>query len=69
MKTLSYTVPNISCDHCVHTIKMEVGDIEGVVSVAGAVDEQSVIIEYGDPASEKQIVDMMTEIYYPPASS
>jgi copper ion binding protein len=69
MKTLSYKVPNISCDHCVHTIKMEVGDIEGVQSVEATVDNQSVVIQYDGPASEQQIVDLMTEIYYPPASS
>ncbi len=66
MQNLSYSVPNISCDHCVHTIKMEVGELEGVVSVEATVDDQKVIIEFDDPASEQQILNLMTEIYYPP---
>ncbi|MCH7480446.1 MAG: cation transporter [Chloroflexi bacterium] len=66
MQNLSYSVPNISCDHCVHTIKMEVGELEGVVSVKATVDDQKVIIEFDDPASEQQILNLMTEIYYPP---
>lgn len=66
MKYLDYVVPNISCDHCVHTIKMEVGDLVGVHAVEAAVDGQTVHIQFDDPASEKQIVDLMTEIYYPP---
>lgn len=69
MNSVSYSVPNISCDHCTHTIRMEVGDIEGVQSVEATVDDQSVVIQYDDPASEKQIVDLMTEIHYPPAAS
>ena len=66
MQNLAYSVPNISCDHCVHTIKMEVGELEGVVSVKATVDDQKVIIEFDDPASEQQILNLMTEIYYPP---
>ena len=66
MQNLSYSVPNISCDHCVHTIKMEVGELEGVVSVEATVDDRKVIIEFDDPASEQQILNLLTEIYYPP---
>ena len=68
MNTVTYKVPNITCGHCVHTIKMEVGDLEGVKSVDGVIDEQSIVVEFDDPTTEKQIVDLMTEIYYPPAS-
>ena len=67
MQNLSYSVPNISCDHCVHTIKMEVGELAGVNSVEATVDDQKVLIEFDDPASEQQTVELMTEIYYPPA--
>ncbi len=27
MTTIKYSVPNISCGHCVHTIQMEVADL------------------------------------------
>ncbi|MEI7848437.1 MAG: heavy-metal-associated domain-containing protein, partial [Chloroflexota bacterium] len=33
MTTVLYTVPNISCGHCVHTIKTELSDVIGVNSV------------------------------------
>lgn len=66
MNSLTYKVPNISCDHCINTIKLEVGDIEGVNNVDGTADEQTVMIEYGDPATEEKIVAVMTDIYYPP---
>ncbi|MDH5507317.1 MAG: heavy-metal-associated domain-containing protein [Anaerolineae bacterium] len=67
MKSITYTVPNISCDHCVHTIKMEVGDLEGVQSVEAAVDTQQVTINFDDPASEQSIQVLLAEINYPVA--
>ena len=36
MTTVKYNVPNISCGHCVHTIQMEVSDLEGVESVVAS---------------------------------
>ncbi|MBC8497016.1 MAG: heavy-metal-associated domain-containing protein, partial [Chloroflexi bacterium] len=33
MTTVTYNIPGINCGHCEHTIKMEVGDLEGVQSV------------------------------------
>ena len=66
MTTVNYKIPNISCAHCVHTIKMEVGDLEGVQSVEGETDAQEVTIVFGDPTTESQILDLLNEIYYPP---
>ena len=67
MKTVTYTVPNISCGHCVHTIKMEVSDLAGVQSVDAAVDTKKVEIAFDDPATEEQIKALLTEINYAPA--
>lgn len=69
MKTVTYSVPNISCDHCTHTIKMEVGDLEGVLSVNAEVDTQAVEIQFDELTSEDQIQALLTEINYPPALS
>jgi len=33
MESKTFTVPNISCGHCVHTVQMEVGDLAGVKRV------------------------------------
>lgn len=69
MTTVKYTVPNISCGHCVHTIKMEVGDLAGVESVDASEATQEVAVTFGDPASEDQIVALMKEINYPPVAA
>ena len=69
MKTVEYTVKNISCGHCVHTIQMEVSDLEGVQSVEASADTKQVKIVFDAPATEEQIVGLMTEINYPPAKA
>lgn len=69
MTTIKYEVPNISCGHCVHTIEMEVGDLEGVKSVKASSDTRQVEIMFEAPATEAQIVALMKEINYPPEGS
>jgi copper chaperone len=66
MKTVTYTIPNISCGHCVHTIKSEVGEIPGVKSVEADAASKIVTIEYDDPANEEKIIDLLKEINYSP---
>jgi copper chaperone len=67
MTTVTYHVPNISCGHCVHTIQMELGELEGVHEVKAEQSDQSVYVEFDTPATEDQIVALLTEISYPPA--
>lgn len=68
MKTAEYQVPNISCGHCVHTIQMELGELEGVQVVKADQADQSVHVEFESPATEDQIAALLTEINYPPAN-
>lgn len=65
MKTVTYNIPRIHCDHCVHTIEMEVGELEGVESVKARLAETDVTIAFGDPANEDQIKALLAEINYP----
>ena len=67
MTTVKYSVPNISCGHCVHTIQMEVSDLDGVQSVKADQDSQVVEITFDDPASEESIKALLAEINYPVA--
>jgi copper chaperone len=67
MKTVTYTIPNISCKHCVHTIKTEVGDLRGVWSVEADVKTKQATISFDDPASEEAIKSLLADINYPAA--
>ena len=66
MKTVTYSIPNISCNHCVHTIKTEVSDLEGVKTVEASPQTKQAVISFDDPATEEQIVSLLKEINYPP---
>ncbi len=66
MKTVTYTIPNISCMHCVHTIKTEVSDLEGVQSVNADAATKQTVITFDAPATEEKIVELLKEINYPP---
>ncbi len=67
MQSVSYSVPNISCHHCTHTITMELSDIEGVSKVIADVQSQSVTVEFQEPATEQILKQTLAEINYPVA--
>ena len=68
MKTLTYSIPNISCGHCVHTIQSEVGELAGVMSVVADQNKQIATIMFDSPATEEQIKKLLAEIDYPVAN-
>jgi len=67
MTTVTYSVPNISCDHCVHTIQTEVSDLAGIRSVKADATSKKVEIEFDAPANEDAIKSLLKEINYPVA--
>jgi copper chaperone len=66
MSSKTFTVPSISCGHCTHTIKMELGELPGVKSVEAEVASRQVTVEWEAPASWDQIKATLVEINYPP---
>ena len=67
MTTVTYTVPNISCHHCTHTIQMEVSDLAGVKAVTADVNTKRVEVTFEPPATEEQIKSLLAVIEYPVA--
>lgn len=66
MKTVTYTIPNISCNHCVHTIKTEVSELDGVKSVDANAQTRQTTIVFDQPATEEEIIALLREINYAP---
>jgi copper chaperone len=66
MSEKTFTVPNISCGHCVHSIKMEVGEIAGVQRVDADQESKRVTVVWDEPATWEQIRETLVEINYPP---
>jgi copper chaperone CopZ len=66
MTTITYNVPNINCNHCVHTIQSEVSELTGVSQVEADSTTKQVKVTFESPASEERIVSLLKEINYPP---
>lgn len=68
MAVLNLTIPAISCQHCTHTIEMELADLDGVKSVSAKVDTKEVSVMYDLPATPEKIIQTLKEINYPPSA-
>ena len=67
MEKKTFTVPNISCGHCVMSIKNELSELEGVKSVEGNPEAKSIDVEWNAPITEDKIKETLKEINYPAA--
>ena len=67
MTIVTFSIPNISCNHCVHTIESEVTELEGVSSVKADVATKKATISFDIPATEAKIKSLLAEINYPVA--
>ena len=65
MEKETFSIPNISCGHCVMSIQNELNELEGVRSVKGNAENKSIVVEWDSPASLKKIRDTLKEINYP----
>jgi len=67
MEKQIFSIPNISCAHCVMSIKNELCELEGVNIVEGNADEKSIAVEWELPATPQKIKDNLKKINYPAA--
>jgi copper chaperone CopZ len=65
MEKQALTVPNITCGHCVMTIKNELSELEGVETVDGNPENKSITVEWEAPTTLEKIKDTLKEINYP----
>ena len=67
MNSVTLNIPNISCGHCVHTIKSELSDLEGIKSVEANHETKTATVVFTNPATEESIKSLLAEINYPAA--
>ncbi len=67
MEKTTFTIPNISCGHCVMSIKNELSDLEGVSAVDGDPEKKSMTVAWEAPATLEIIKAQLREINYPAA--
>lgn len=68
METTRFSIPKISCGHCVMTIKRELGEVQGVSKVDGDPQKKEITVEWDTPASLEKIRATLEEINYPASS-
>ena len=67
MQKETFSIPNISCGHCVNSIKNELGELDGIVSVEGDPAAKRITVSWQEPASKEKIKALLQEINYPAA--
>lgn len=65
MEKQTFTIPNISCGHCVMSIKNELSEMDGVAGVDGDVAGKTVTVSWDAPATLDRIKSVLEEINYP----
>ena len=68
MTTVTYSIPNISCGHCVHTIQSELGEMPGIKEVKADEGLKQATIVFDAPATESLIKELLVSINYPAAN-
>jgi copper chaperone CopZ len=64
MEKKRFKIPNISCGHCVMTIKRELGEMEGVSRVEGDPESKTIEVHFEEPADLEGIKGLLKEINY-----
>jgi copper chaperone CopZ len=67
MERKTFSIPKISCGHCVMTITKELKEMPGIRKVEGSPELKTVDVEWDAPASESQIRAALSEINFPAA--
>ena len=65
MEKQTLNIPNITCGHCVMTIKNELSELEGVKEVDGNPESKQVSVEWDAPATIETIKNTLKDINYP----
>lgn len=65
MEKQNLTIPNITCGHCVMSIKNELSELHGIKSVEGNPENKTITVEWEAPANIEAIRKTLQEINYP----
>ena len=55
MEKITLSIPTISCEHCVMTIKRELGEIQGIKEVEGDATTKKITVQWNLPATLEKI--------------
>ena len=67
METIELSIPGISCNHCVMTVKRESGFVDGADFVAGDVEGKKATFTVSGPEALAALKEALAEAGYPVA--
>lgn len=65
MESKTYSIPNISCMHCVNTIQKAIIELEGVDFAEADAANKSLTVEFSHPTTDLRIRETLQAIGYP----
>ncbi len=65
MTTETFTIPKISCKHCVMAVKNELLELDGVAGVDGDPETKSITVDFSAPVTRETLLSTLEEINYP----
>ena len=66
MKEITLSIPNISCNHCVMTVKRESGFVDGAEFVSGDVEAKTAVFQVTNDEALDALKATLAEAGYPP---
>ena len=66
METVTLDIPNISCNHCVMSVKRETAEVDGAEFVSGDPGTKKVVVRVEDAETLTALKEALAEIGYPP---
>jgi len=64
----TFSIPSISCNHCLNSVKRELSFVDGVDYIDGNVDAKTVLVEYNDEPALGSAREMLAEAGYAPTN-
>lgn len=65
MERKKFSISNITCGHCVASIKDELEELEGISRVEGNLSRKEIEVEWDAPTTLEKIRTTLVEINYP----
>ena len=65
METVTLSIPNISCHHCIMTVQRETGFVEGAEFVSADLDTKQAVVKVKDQATLQSLKETLAEAGYP----
>jgi copper chaperone CopZ len=66
MAQIILDIPNISCNHCIMTVKREAGFVDGAEFVSGDIEAKTATFEVQGDDALASLKQTLTEAGYPP---